>query len=144
MIDQDAVSCCVFLASFLCLSASLVAVRHKDIWEAWGLPPASLRPGGALRWRTWPGSAGTAWRLAGPRLILRQGPSSLCAKQRKSRIHHCQGLDWAALSNTAANTKHPPQMENGLRIKQAQNNNGILTRLGRQRADRKGGARGLP
>lgn len=121
MIDQDAVTDCVFLGSFLCLSVSLVAVRHKeggkDIWEAWGLPPASPCPGGLLRWRTWPGSAGTASRLAGPRLTLRQGPSSLCAKQRKSRIHHCQGLDWAALSNTAANTKHPPQMENGLRIK---------------------------
>lgn len=83
MIDQDAVTDCMFLGSFLCLSVSLVAARHKEggkhIWEARGLPPASLCLRGPLRWRTWPGSAGNrlapgraeAYVKAGAEFIMR-------------------------------------------------------------------------
>lgn len=99
--------------------------------EAWGLPPASSCLQGGMWHAAVPGKG--MWVMPAARRGRGSRPSSLCTKRRKSGIHHCQCLGWPAPSNTAANTKHPPQMENRHRIKHRRgNNNGILTRPSRQ------------
>lgn len=132
-----------------------VFLRHRKPsgtdWERVWVEGASGKLGGChLRPRTYRGACGILLYLAGARGWCLQpgaaeagGPVHYALKRRKSGIHHCQCLGWPAPSNTAANTKHPLQMENGLRIKHRRgNNNGILTRPSRQREPAWGGTEG--